>query len=69
MNGFKGTPDLLEALIAMERNTVELYRAIAPGGNYGANALGSDKNESTFADRDPVVVAARSAIARAIGEV
>lgn len=61
----QATRELVEVLRALQRNTVDLYRGIAPGGNYGANVVGSDKNESTFADNDPVVVAARSALTKA----
>lgn len=61
-------PDLLGALKALERRAVELYRAAAPAGNYGVNAVGSDGNENAFSDKDEAVLAARAAIAKAEGK-
>ncbi len=53
---------LREALVNLERQVTELYRLVTPGGNYGANAVGSERNENTFADRDQFVLAARAAL-------
>lgn len=61
-------PDLLEALIKLERQCVQLYRAATPGGNYGANRDGRNLNQSAFADNDPAVQGARAAIAKATGK-
>lgn len=61
-------PDLLEALDALERQCVALYRAATPGGNYGANTADSERNENAFADSDDIVLRARAAIAKARGE-
>lgn len=49
--------DLLAALEHAERQIVALYREIAPDAN--------DGDENRFADTDPAIVQARSAINRA----
>lgn len=49
--------DLLAALEHTERQIVALYRAAVP--------LGNDGDENRFADIDPAVIEARSAINRA----
>ncbi len=56
--------DLRDALQALERQAVALYRAATPAGNYGANAEGSDANQNAFADKDPAVIQARAALAQ-----
>ena len=61
--------DLREALKALERQAVALYRAATPAGNYGANTEGSDANQNAFADKDPAVIKARAALAIMSGAV
>lgn len=61
-------PDLYEALEALERRVVELYRAACPGGSYGSNTDGSARNQNAFADNDDAVRGARTSLAKALGE-
>jgi len=51
---------LVEGLAALERRATDLYRGIAPGGNYGTDHGGIARQENTFADNDEVIEAARA---------